>query len=65
MWLKSGYGEMFDKVKTESEIIERFRQLPGELQDLVLRYIDTLIENNHTIQHLRSQSLNPAEPPSS
>jgi hypothetical protein len=55
-WLRNGRGEIFDKIKTENEIIEKFRQLPRELQDLVLRYIDTLLESNHTVQHLHSQS---------
>jgi transcriptional regulator with XRE-family HTH domain len=58
-WLRKGHGEMFDKVKTESEVIEKFRKLPCELQDLVLRYIDTLVENDSVIQHFHSQSSKP------
>jgi transcriptional regulator with XRE-family HTH domain len=58
-WLKNGQGAMFDKAKTESEVLEKFRQLPNEIQDLVLRYIDTLLENNHAIQHSISQPKNP------
>jgi hypothetical protein len=38
------------------EVIEKFRLPPSELQDIGLRSIDTLLENNHAVQRLHSQS---------
>jgi transcriptional regulator with XRE-family HTH domain len=53
-WVKNGNGEMLNKARVEDEAIDKFRQLPPEIQNLVLRYIDTLLENNHFLQNRRT-----------
>jgi hypothetical protein len=50
-WLKDGIGEMTPKgTERESELLEKFRQLTPDVQDLILRYVDTLLENQRALQ---------------
>ncbi|GHU36816.1 hypothetical protein FACS1894172_19920 [Spirochaetia bacterium] len=40
MWLRDGTGEMFksEKLPLEHDLLENYRQLPAELQDMSLKY---------------------------
>jgi transcriptional regulator with XRE-family HTH domain len=49
-WLKNGFGEMSLSIRDKDEIVlEKFRCLSPEVQDLVLNYMDILLKNQNVL----------------
>jgi transcriptional regulator with XRE-family HTH domain len=48
-WLKDGFGEMFSSSTIDEVVLEKFQQLSPAVQNLVLNYMDILLQNQALI----------------
>jgi transcriptional regulator with XRE-family HTH domain len=61
-WLRTGDGEIFDEASPlEGKLLEVFRKLPNDLQDMILEYAELL--SKHLNLYSQSSEKESAEPP--